>query len=139
LLALILTLHCNDITNQITMRRNWIRGIIGGLSFTSALFIFQACYGMPQDMMPDVLVSGKVTSKTTGLPIKGIKVSLDGQDQYVSTTSMGEFSLYTLLMEQMVLRFEDVDAMANGTYASRDTLLTDVGHEVYVEMALDEE
>jgi len=31
------------------MKRNWIRNVIGGLGFGSVLFVFQACYGTPQD------------------------------------------------------------------------------------------
>lgn len=31
------------------MKKGWIRKLICGLSFGSALFIFQACYGTPQD------------------------------------------------------------------------------------------
>lgn len=32
--------------------RNWVRILLGGFSMTSALFVFQACYGSPQDFEP---------------------------------------------------------------------------------------
>ncbi|HOI78276.1 MAG TPA: hypothetical protein PLI30_01590 [Petrimonas sp.] len=77
------------------MRQNWIRNIVGGLSFTTALFIFQACYGTPQDFGLDVFVEGKVVSKTTGEPIKGIKVSAASL-QHTVTDDKGMFSFYTV-------------------------------------------
>jgi hypothetical protein len=55
------------------MKRDWKRKIIGGLCLTSIAFVFQACYGTPQDFGEDLLIEGQVKSKTTGLPIKGIK------------------------------------------------------------------
>ena len=55
------------------MKRNWVRRIIGGISFTSALFVFQACYGTPQDFGFDLFIEGQVKSASTGLPVKGIK------------------------------------------------------------------
>ena len=51
------------------MKTNWIKKLIGGLSLTSTMFIFQACYGTPQDFGMDVLIEGQVKSKTSGLPI----------------------------------------------------------------------
>ena len=46
-------------------RKSWIRQLITGVSFTSALFVFQACYGTPQDFGVDILVEGKVKSKSS--------------------------------------------------------------------------
>jgi len=120
------------------LKRNWARGIIGGLSFTSALFVFQACYGTPQDMMDDFLVEGKVTSKSTGHPIRDIRVSVADDGQFVHTNSLGKFGFYTAWRENMILQFNDVDAAANGSYASRDTVLNDLSDRVYVDIALEE-
>jgi len=120
------------------MKRNWARGLIGGLSFTSALFIFQACYGMPQDMMNDLLLEGKVTSSTTGLPVEGIRVSLEEWENHVITDSEGDFSFYTLRTNRIRILCEDPDPYAHGHFASKDTLLTDPGDEVYVNIALEE-
>ena len=120
------------------MKRNWARGLIGGLSFTSALFIFQACYGMPQDMMDDILIEGKVTSKTSGLPVEGIRVSMGEWENHVITKSDGAFSFYTLRTHRLRILCEDTDPYAHGNFACKDTLLYDPGNEVYVNIALDE-
>jgi len=120
------------------MKRNWRKGIIGGLSFTSALFIFQACYGTPQDMYPEILYSGQVKSKTSGQTLAGIKVSLKGMQQYEYTDEAGEFLFFSEVVDQATLLFEDVDAAENGSYASKDTLLLHPEEEVYLEIELEE-
>lgn len=120
------------------MKRNFIRKILGGLSLTSALFIFQACYGTPQDMGLDILVEGKVKSKTSGLPIKGIKVSDVINGQYDLTDNDGLFSFYTEKHENMKFRFEDVDNMENGSFQNKDTLLTVIEEKVFLDINLNE-
>ena len=77
------------------MKNRWIRKTLGGLSFTSALFIFQACYGTPQDQEPDMHLEGKVVSRVSGLPVKGIRVTLDLLNQFDSTDENGNFTIYT--------------------------------------------
>lgn len=119
------------------MKRNWIRNIIGGLSFTSALFIFQACYGTPQDFEPDLLLEGLVKSQSTGVPIKGIKVSVP-EHQYIFTDENGRFSFYTWMNEKITVRFEDVDGMENGMYLSKDTLIENVSNQLSLEISLAE-
>jgi len=120
------------------MKRNHFRNIIGGLSFTSALFIFQACYGTPQDLIPDVRIHGKVLSKTSGLPIPGIRISVADQMQHYFSGDEGGFSFYSVLSEIMTLRFEDVDSTENGYFADREAVLRDFDNDVYLEMELEE-
>ena len=86
------------------MKKNWIRNLIGGLSLTSAMFVFQACYGTPQAFGEDLLVEGQVKSKTSGLPIKGIKVTVADKMQSEYTNDEGRFSLYTELRENLVAK-----------------------------------
>ena len=31
----------------------WLRKVLGGISLTAAMFVFQACYGSPQIPKPD--------------------------------------------------------------------------------------
>lgn len=119
------------------MKRNWIRTIIGGLSFTSALFIFQACYGTPQDLEHDLLVEGLVKSKTSGLPIKGIKVSVAENIQFQLTDEKGNFSFYTGLQENLKIQFEDVDLTQNGSYVNKDTVLNSVFGKVFLDIKLE--
>ena len=120
------------------MKTNWTRQIIGGLSFTSAMFIFQACYGTPQDFAPDVFIEGQVIAKTSGLPIKGIKVSVAENLQYQMTDENGKFAFYTEILEKLTLKFEDIDSEQNGMYMSKDTVLNNVSDEVILKMILEE-
>lgn len=120
------------------MKRNWRRGIIGGLSFSSALFIFQACYGTPQDFYPEIRYSGLVKSKTSGQALKGIKVSLEGLEVCDYTNEKGEFLLFSEVIDQATLRFEDMDSTENGSYISKDTLLLEPSLEAFLSIELEE-
>jgi hypothetical protein len=120
------------------MKRNWFRNLAGGLSFTSALFVFQACYGTPQDFMPDLLIEGQVKSKSSGLPIEGIKVSVPDNMQHETTDAEGKFSFYTLFLENLKLRFEDIDSTQNGLYLDMDTTLTGITEDIFLEVMLEE-
>ena len=112
--------------------------MIGGLSLASTLFIFQACYGTPQDFGLDLFVKGQVKSKTSGLPIKGIKVSVADNVQYEITDEEGKFSFYTAMSDSLTLQFADIDSIQNGQYNNKDTVLTDIGEEVYLDIMLDD-
>jgi hypothetical protein len=123
---------------MINMKKNRIGKIIGGLSFTSALFIFQACYGTPQDFGLDLLIEGQVKSRSSGLPIKGIKVSVADNMQYDLTDEEGMFSFYTEMVDGLTLQFQDIDSIQNGLYFDKDTVLTDLSENVYLDIALEE-
>jgi putative lipoprotein (rSAM/lipoprotein system) len=120
------------------MKSNWIRKLIGGLSFTTALFVFQACYGTPQDMGNDVFIEGQVKSKTSGLPVKGIKVAVADNMQYQYTDENGKFSFYTEMLENLTLHFQDIDLSQNGLYKDKDTLLNTMSKKVYLNIVLEE-
>jgi hypothetical protein len=120
------------------MKNNLIRKLIGGLSFTTALFVFQACYGTPQDLEYDLLVEGQVKSQSTGLPVKGIKVMVAEKAQYQTTDNDGRFSFYTLWNENLALQFRDVDGSENGLFANKDTVLTNLGGQVYLDIVMQE-
>jgi hypothetical protein len=119
------------------MKRNWIRTIIGGISFTSALFVFQACYGTPQDFENDLLIEGQVKAKSTGLPIKGIKVSIANSQNQI-TDEEGRFGMYYEKTNGLAVRFEDVDSVLNGKFQARDTILANLTDRVYLDIVLDE-
>ncbi|NJK85038.1 MAG: hypothetical protein HC906_02750 [Bacteroidales bacterium] len=120
------------------MKKNLIRKIIGGLSLTSAMFVFQACYGTPQDIGLDLLIEGQVKSKASGLPIKGIKVTVAENLQYEYTNEEGKFSFYTEMLEGLTLQFQDIDSTQNGLYIGKDTVLTDLSKNIYLDIALEE-
>ena len=42
------------------MKSNWKKNLFKGLCLTSVAFVFQACYGTPQDLGYDLLIEGKV-------------------------------------------------------------------------------
>jgi len=120
------------------MKRNWTRRLIGGLSITSALFVFQACYGTLQDYGLDLLIEGQVKAGNTGLPIKGIKVSVVHNMQFEVTGEDGKFSLYTENVKDLLLEFQDIDAEQNGSFIKKDTTLNVVGRQVYVDIKMKE-
>lgn len=105
------------------MKRGWIRKLIGGLSFGSALFIFQACYGTPQDLEFDMLIEGTVKSTATGLPVKGIKVSVPESGSSQITGEDGKYSLYTMFTDSTRISFEDTDLNVDGAFLKKDTLI----------------
>ena len=106
------------------MKRDWKRKIIGGLCLTSIAFVFQACYGTPQDFGDDLLIEGQVKSKTSGLPIKGIKVSIADKIQYTNTDENGKFSFYIERLQYAKIQFTDIDSTQNTLFSNKDTLVT---------------
>jgi len=106
------------------MNKNWIRKLIGGLCLTSVAFVFQACYGPQQDFGDDLLIEGQVKSKTSGLPIKGIKVSVEDKIQYANTDENGKFSFYIEKLQNAKIKFTDVDSTQNIWFSNKDTLVT---------------
>lgn len=120
------------------MKRNWRKGIIGGLSFSSALFIFQACYGPPQDLTKETLYWGQVKSRSTGQLLQGIKVTLKDYPQSEYTDETGEFYISSEILEQATLLFEDVDSTVHGSYTSQDTVLFKPSGAVELEILLEE-
>jgi hypothetical protein len=123
---------------KLKMKRNLIKKLIGGLSFTTALFVFQACYGTPQDLGADVYIQGLVKSKKTGQPIKGIKVSVADNPQYQYTSEDGSFSFYTETAENCIIKFEDIDSNQNGAFFDKDTTLTNLTDQIYLNILLQE-
>jgi len=106
------------------MTRDWKRKIIGGFCLTSIAFVFQACYGTPQDFGSDLLIEGEVKAKATGLPIKGIRVSISDNIQYTDTDDDGKFSFYIERSRSLNFKFSDIDGNQNSQFTNKDTLLT---------------
>jgi hypothetical protein len=119
------------------MKNKWFRKLLGGLSLTSVLFVFQACYGTPQDFGLDIFVEGKIVSKKTRLPVQNIKVSVKHTTQYVFSDEQGLFSLYTEPCDSLIVCFDDVDSTQNGLYANVQKVFTDPSNKIYVDAELD--
>lgn len=120
------------------MKRKQIRALFGGLSFGTALFVFQACYGMPQDMLDDVFIEGKVVSHANGLPVKGIKVKSYHYEHFGITDSLGNFAFYTPWANSIRLTIEDNDPNSDGDYLSKDTLLMDPARLIFLNLSIEE-
>jgi putative lipoprotein (rSAM/lipoprotein system) len=120
------------------MKQNWRRKLLRGLSLTSALFVFQACYGTPHDFGLDIFIEGQVKSLMTDRPIEGIKVSIADKMQYEYTNEEGKFSLYTEIADSYKIKFEDIDSIQNGIFVDRDTLLTNINEKVFLDIVLEE-
>ena len=107
--------------------RTILRGIFKGISLTAVAFIFQACYGPGGDMCNDVKFTGTVKSKTSNMPIKGIKVSVN--DNMGITDEKGNFNFYASICyddydnnDQVKVHFDDIDGVENGHFD--DTTIT---------------
>lgn len=93
---------------------------------------------MPQDMQDDIFIQGKVISKSTHLPVEGIRVKSELYEHYGITDSQGEFSFYTPWINSLKLFIDDTDPEADGSYASKDTTLLDPEHELFLNIVLEE-
>jgi hypothetical protein len=125
-------------TNFTEKKRRFFRALFGTLSFTSAMFIFQACYGTPRDFGQDVMIEGIVKAKKTNMPIMGIKVSIENQPQYEFSDSSGKFKIYTSLASAYKLTFSDIDAVKNGDFLSKDTVIQVIKDSVYLNIVMNE-
>lgn len=121
------------------MKQSVRKKIIGGLSVTSALFIFQACYGTPQDFGHDVYVEGQVKSSSTGAPIKGVQVSVSDKMQYEVTNDEGRFAFYTEKTDSLKLSFLHTDKDAHTHFVAKDTVLNGLNEQIRLNIALDEQ
>jgi len=101
-------------------KRKILRRIFGALSFTTALFVFQACYGTPQDF-GNFGIRGTVKSKITNQVIPGIKVLISNTTNYTYTDPDGYFVVYVPELKIYNMRFEDIDSENNGIYSTKDT------------------
>jgi putative lipoprotein (rSAM/lipoprotein system) len=118
-------------------RRRILRKVYGALSLSSALFVFEACYGTPKDFGMDVYIQGFVKSKTTSQPVPGIKVSVVNQPQYELTDNTGKFRIYTSQDSMYKVKFEDIDSTKNGLYLPKDTVVKIIGESTYLNVSLD--
>jgi len=134
--------------------RKLLRKIFNGISLTAVAFIFQACYGVPHDDFYDVRFTGTVTSKTTNLPIKGIKVTVNDESHNIGITDAeGKFDFYAGVPnwefdgndvhykpDSVSIHFRDIDGIENGFF--RDTtIIIDPAHkdEVRINVELEEQ
>ena len=117
------------------------RNFLKGASLTTALFIFQACYGTPQGMedYPETVACFQVVSSEDGLPLDGIcvkrKVSNSGDYGWILSGYTDNNGWYNMAFninapapEQVPFRFESED----GEYAAKDTVISDFSHTIKI-------
>ena len=109
----------------------YLRKILKGVSLTAALFVFQACYGTPQDEVYFQNVAFRVVSSDDGQPIPNVDIMYQYQNgtgfndvdwfEFGKTDSQGLNigSLEDCGVPTM-FRFKD----ANSAYVVKDTVLT---------------
>ena len=111
------------------------RFIIGTISFSTVMFIFQACYGTPKDFGIDTEISGKVNSNEDNSPIEGIKVSFDNIPQYTYTDKNGEFTIFVSSQKTHKLNFEDNSSL-NKKFINKDTLVKTKKGRLFLEIKM---
>ena len=114
----------------------WLSNILKGASLTTALFIFQACYGTPPGFEDDFTpVSFKVVSAEDKSPIKDVEVSMQYGSQEMDrwqslgfTGQSGDFGVELRFFEQeeIAFRFQD----ASDIYESKDTTFKQLSPEL---------
>jgi hypothetical protein len=114
----------------------FLHNLLKGASLTGALFVFQACYGMPQSPLweerGEAPMSFTLVSHTTGEPLGGVRIkggawkqSLERDELLGITDAKGHCRVeipYFRNQEGPFLRFED----PNGEFAVKDTSLVDL-------------
>jgi len=113
----------------------WLHNLLKGFSLTGALFVFQACYGIPEPPLyeegGEAPMSFSLVSKTTGAPLEGIRISASIYSPDRSFSEIGVTGAdgkcqvripYKRNIEGPYIVFED----PQGQYFVKDTTLTDL-------------
>ncbi|MCK5821981.1 MAG: hypothetical protein KAH17_08840 [Bacteroidales bacterium] len=113
-----------SIKNQFNLsKKRIIKSIFGLFSLSTMLFVFQACYGTPQDFGQDILLEGKVISEGSENSIQNIEIRLQNLPQYTSSDSEGNFSMFCPRQDQYTFNFRDIDGEDNGSYTNLDSVI----------------
>ena len=121
--------------------RKFLHNLLKGASLTTALFIFQACYGIRQPFweygeapMRFTLVSGQTGDPLTGIRILSAVSTYNGSIELGVTDEAGHCQVdipYLRNEKVPFLHFEDPE----GRMAPKDTLLADLRErEILIQM-----
>lgn len=114
-----------NIQNQFNLsKKRIIKSIFGLFSLSTMLFVFQACYGTPQDFGQDILLEGKVLSASSQEAIEGVEVRIHDLPQYTTTDAEGHFSIFCPRLDLYKMQFKDVDGEANGQFSDLDSTIS---------------
>ena len=109
----------------------WLHNLLKGASLSGALFVFQACYGIPQGPMyehGEAPMNFTLVSHETGLPVEGVRILVNEDG---SLHLLGESNAegrchveipYVRNEKGPFLTFED----PQGFYQPKDTTLADL-------------
>ena len=109
----------------------WLHNLLKGASLTGALFVFQACYGIPQGPLDERGVAPmnfKLVSHETGLPVEGVQILVNDfgtLNLLGRTNAEGRCHVeipYVRNEKGPFLTFED----PQGFYQPKDTSLADL-------------
>ena len=113
----------------------FLHNLLKGASLTGALFVFQACYGMPQSPLDiesgEAPMSFSLVSRTTGEPLEGIRIKGGSWERSREVEELGVTDAngrcrveipYYRNQEGPFLRFED----PQGAFIVKDTTLADL-------------
>ena len=132
--------------------RALLRKVFGGISLTAAFFVFQACYGPEPDPAKDIKLSFTVKSKTTNLPVTGIKVAIDNGLSCGFTDGNGELAFYTSVPnvvgygdnvkyapDSLKVHFLDPDGIENGLFVDKTVVVYPTHKdEIQIDVELEE-
>lgn len=110
----------------------WLHNLLKGLSLTTALFIFQACYGTPKGLETEYMVF-KVVAADTGEPMEGVNVrtkvhGANGSLEWGNgslTGASGETGVQILRKDISAAGLEFRFEPADDTYLVKDTTIAD--------------
>lgn len=115
-----------------------LRKILKGASLTTALFVFQACYGTP-DWLHEESAEFRVVSVEDGSPLDGIAIKSRAQANdnldwilagYTDESGAAQVYFGYTDYDKPQFRFESED----GEYVVKDTVITQFDHIIKVKL-----
>ena len=106
----------------------WLHNLLKGMSLTTALFVFQSCYGMPQGARTDMYEATFKVVDTGGRAVEGVRIS--AKNAWTSDwVPQGESDAEG--MAQVYVAFDPHDAFVDLRFEAegfivKDTTITDM-------------
>lgn len=106
--------------------KKWLRNLLKGTTLSTALFIFQACYGMPAGYEPEALkeIEFHVVDSNTSEPLPGVQLRV----KYYGTewvncgiTNTSGYSYFHMEESENRINF----LFEGKSYEVKDTVITD--------------
>ena len=117
------------------IRRLFFTRILVIFNLSAVAFAFQACYGTPQDIKEEVMISGYVTASGTGEPIQGIEVNFGNSVGIETTNTEGYYYLFVQMDTLYNVVFHDIDGEQNGIFLDKSAQI--INNNYLSELGLD--